>query len=54
MMSFLQFSFYFFSAVMLTAAIRVVTVNNPVKAALYLVLAFLVQPVSGLPWRQSF
>ena len=39
-MSFLQFSFYFFSAVMLTAAIRVVTVNNPVKAALYLVLAF--------------
>jgi NADH-quinone oxidoreductase subunit J len=39
-MSFLQFSFYLFSLVMVVAAIRVVTVSNPVKAALYLVLTF--------------
>jgi len=39
-MSFLQFSFYLFSLVMVIAAIRVVTVSNPVKAALYLVLSF--------------
>jgi NADH-quinone oxidoreductase subunit J len=39
-MSFLQFSFYLFSLVMVVAAIRVVTVSNPVKAALYLVLSF--------------
>ena len=39
-MSFLQFSFYLFSLVLVVAAIRVVTVSNPVKAALYLVLSF--------------
>ena len=39
-MSFLQFAFYLFSLVMVVAAIRVVTVSNPVKAALYLVLSF--------------
>ena len=39
-MSFLQISFYFFSLIMVVAAIRVVTVRNPVKAALYLVLTF--------------
>ena len=39
-MAFLQISFYFFSLIMVIAAIRVVTVRNPVKAALYLVLTF--------------
>ena len=32
--------FYFFSAVMLLAALRVITARNPVHAALFLVLAF--------------
>ncbi len=39
-MTFLQFAFYFFSAVLVFAAAMVVTVRNPVKAALFLVLAF--------------
>ena len=39
-MNFLQFSFYLFSGVLLVAASLVVTVRNPVKAALYLVLVF--------------
>ena len=39
-MTFLQFSFYFFAAVLLFAATMVVTIRNPVKAALFLVLAF--------------
>ena len=32
--------FYFFSFVLLFAAVRVVTVRNPVHAVLYLILAF--------------
>ena len=39
-MNFLQFSFYLFAAILIVAASLVVTVRNPVKAALYLVLAF--------------
>ena len=39
-MTFLQFTFYFFSAVLIFAAAMVVSVRNPVKAALFLVLAF--------------
>lgn len=39
-MTFEQIIFYFFSAVLLFAAVMVVTVRNPVKAALALVLAF--------------
>ena len=39
-MNFLQFSFYLFSAILIVAASLVVTVRNPVKAALYLVLVF--------------
>ncbi len=35
-----QFIFYFFSAVLLFAATMVITVRNPVKSALFLVLAF--------------
>lgn len=39
-MTFLQFAFYFFSLVLVGSAVMVVTVRNPVKAALYLVLSF--------------
>lgn len=39
-MTFLQFSFYFFAAALVFAAAMVVTIRNPVKAALFLVLAF--------------
>jgi NADH-quinone oxidoreductase subunit J len=39
-MEFRAFVFYFFSAILLLAALRVVTARNPVHAALYLVLAF--------------
>ena len=39
-MTFGQFIFYFFAAVLLFAATMVITIRNPVKAALFLVLAF--------------
>lgn len=39
-MSFLSLSFYVFSLVLVASAAMVVTVKNPVKAALFLVLAF--------------
>jgi NADH-quinone oxidoreductase subunit J len=39
-MNFLTLVFYFFSAILLFAAFRVITTRNPVQAALYLVLAF--------------
>lgn len=39
-MSFTQLAFYFFAAVMVFAAAMVITIRNPVKAALFLVLAF--------------
>ncbi len=39
-MTFQQGVFYFFSAVLVFAAAMVITVRNPVKAALFLVLAF--------------
>lgn len=39
-MTFLQFSFYFFSTVLVFAATMVVIARNSVKAALFLVLAF--------------
>lgn len=39
-MTFPTFIFYFFSAVLLFAALRVITSRNPVHAALFLVLAF--------------
>ena len=38
--SFLDFAFYAFAAILIFAALMVVTVRNPVKAALFLVLAF--------------
>jgi NADH-quinone oxidoreductase subunit J len=39
-MTFQAFIFYFFSAVLIFAALRVITARNPVHAALFLVLAF--------------
>lgn len=39
-MTFLQFSFYLFAAILVFAASMVVTVRNPVKSALFLVLSF--------------
>jgi len=39
-MTFYQFTFYFFAAIVVLAAGAVVTIKNPVKAALFLVLAF--------------
>ncbi len=39
-MTFEQFIFYAFSAVLLLASLRVITARNPVHAALFLVLAF--------------
>ncbi|MBS3935458.1 MAG: NADH-quinone oxidoreductase subunit J [Sulfuritalea sp.] len=39
-MEFTTFTFYVFGAILLFAALRVITAKNPVHAALYLVLAF--------------
>ncbi len=39
-MTFTQFVFYLFAAVLVFAATMVITIRNPVKAALFLVLAF--------------
>ena len=39
-MTFNEFVFYFFSAILVFAALRVITARNPVHAALFLVLAF--------------
>ena len=39
-MSFEQIIFYLFSAILVFASIRVVTVRNPVRAAMFLILAF--------------
>ena len=39
-MTFVQFLFYFFAAIEILAAVRVITVRNPVHAALFLVLTF--------------
>jgi len=48
-MTFSTFMFYFFAAVLVFAALRVITARNPVHAALFLVLAFFTS--SGL-WIQ--
>ena len=39
-MTFLQFIFYFFAAILIVSSLLVVTVRNPVRSALFLVLAF--------------
>src|SRR4051812_31043717 len=40
MISFQSFIFYFFAAILVFAALRVITARNPVHGALFLVLAF--------------
>lgn len=40
LMTFSEFVFYFFAALLIFAALRVITARNPVHAALFLVLAF--------------
>ena len=39
-MDFRAITFYFFAAIMVFAALRVITARNPVHSALFLVLAF--------------
>lgn len=39
-MTFLQFIFYVFAAILIVSSLLVVTVRNPVRSALFLVLAF--------------
>ena len=39
-MVFIDYLFYFFSSVLIFAALRVITARNPVHSALFLVLAF--------------
>jgi NADH-quinone oxidoreductase subunit J len=46
--------FYFFAAVLLAAALRVITARNPVHAALYLVLAFFTAAAVWLLLRAEF
>ncbi len=46
--------FYFFSAILLLAALRVVTCRNPVHAVLYLVLAFFTAAALWLMLRAEF
>lgn len=52
-MIFQDIVFYFLAAILLLAGLRVITARNPVHAALYLVLAFLLRPVFGCYWKQS-
>jgi len=47
-------AFYFFSGVLLIAALRVITARNPVHAALYLVLAFFTAAAIWMLLRAEF
>ena len=40
MITFEQFAFYIFSGILVFASVMVISIRNPVKAALFLVLAF--------------
>jgi len=53
-MSFPTFLFYFFAAILVFAALRVVTTRNPVHAALWLVLAFFTAAAHWLMLRAEF
>ena len=53
-MTFQAFIFYFFAAVLVFAALRVITARNPVYAALYLVLAFFQAAAVWLLLRAEF
>ena len=53
-MTFNEFVFYFFAAVLMLAALRVITARNPVHAALFLVLAFFTSPRIWLQLQAEF
>ena len=53
-MTFYQLTFYFFASVVVLAAAAVVTVKNPVRAALFLVLAFVGASGVGLTLQAEF
>ncbi|MBN1378949.1 MAG: NADH-quinone oxidoreductase subunit J [Gammaproteobacteria bacterium] len=53
-MSFVQVIFYLFAVMMLVAALRVITVRNPVHAALFLVLTFICTSVLWLMLEAEF
>jgi NADH-quinone oxidoreductase subunit J len=53
-MTFPTFIFYFFSAILIFAALRVITSRNPVHAALFLVLAFFTSAAIWLQLRAEF
>ena len=53
-MTFEAFTFYFFAAILVYAALRVITVRNPVHAALHLVLAFFTAAAIWLLARAEF
>ncbi|GMQ75522.1 MAG: NADH-quinone oxidoreductase subunit J [Gammaproteobacteria bacterium] len=53
-MTVVQILFYFFATVLVVAALRVITVRNPVHAALFLVLAFFSMAGIWLLLEQEF
>ncbi len=53
-MNFETLTFYFFAAVLLFSALRVITARNPVHAALFLVLAFFTASVIWMLLRAEF
>ncbi len=53
-MTLIQILFYFFAIVLVGAALRVITVRNPVHAALFLVLAFFSMACIWLLLEQEF
>ncbi len=53
-MTFAMFLFYFFAAILVFAALRVVTARNPVHAVLWLVLAFFTAAAHWLTLRAEF
>jgi NADH-quinone oxidoreductase subunit J len=53
-MTFATFTFYAFAAILIFAALRVITTRNPVHAALWLVLAFFTAAAVWLLLRAEF
>ena len=53
-MSFATFTFYAFSAILIFAALRVITTRNPVHAALWLVLSFFTAAAIWILLRAEF
>ena len=53
-MNFQTFTFYFFAAILVFAALRVITARNPVHSALFLVLSFFTAAALWLLLRAEF